>query len=100
VFVVEQAGYTWTIQSNNVLAQPFLEMTNPVLSGGERGLLGLAFPPNFSSNGHFYLNYTRKPDEATVISRFQVTDPLHESQRCDPMVGLALGPAWVYMECP
>jgi glucose/arabinose dehydrogenase/sugar lactone lactonase YvrE len=74
LFVVEQAGYIWTIQSNAVLARPFLEMTNRALSGGERGLLGLAFPPSSSSNGHFYVDYTRKPDGATVISRFQVTD--------------------------
>ncbi|MBA2379799.1 MAG: PQQ-dependent sugar dehydrogenase [Blastocatellia bacterium] len=42
-------------------------------SGGEQGLLGLAFHPDFASNGYFFVNYTRETDGATVVSRFSAT---------------------------
>ena len=42
-----------------------------VLSGGERGLLGLAFHPDYENNRYFYINYTRANDGATVIARYQ-----------------------------
>ena len=73
LFVVEQPGRIWIVQSNSLLSRPFLEISNRVAAGGERGLLGLAFSPGFSTNHHFYANYTRQPDGAIVISRFFVT---------------------------
>ncbi len=73
LFIVEQNGLVRIIQINNVAPQPFLDITDRVLRGTEQGLLGLAFPPGFTTNRHFYVNYTRKPDGATVISRFSVT---------------------------
>lgn len=47
-------------------------------SGGEKGLLGLAFAPDFATSGRFYVNYTRRQNGQlqTVISRFVVTPPL------------------------
>jgi len=56
---------------------PFLTLTSStILSGGERGLLGLAFHPNYATNGYFYVNYTRAGDGATVIARYSVSsDP-------------------------
>src|SRR5206468_10956908 len=44
-----------------------------VLSGGERGLLGLAFHPQFASNRRFFVDYTRRPDGATVIAEYSVS---------------------------
>jgi uncharacterized protein (TIGR03437 family) len=44
-----------------------------VLSGGERGLLGLAFHPQFSSNRRFFVNYTNRPNGATVIAEYKVS---------------------------
>src|SRR5439155_23450663 len=70
LFLVEQAGRVHAIYRNSVLPDAFLDISNRVLSGGERGLLGIAFPAAFVSNRHFYVNYTRRPDGATVISRF------------------------------
>ena len=51
LFVVEQAGRIKIIQSGNVLGTPYLDISTTVSSGGETGLLGLAFQPNFTSNG-------------------------------------------------
>jgi glucose/arabinose dehydrogenase len=70
LFVVEQSGIIKIIKNGTVLSSPFLDVRDRVLSGGERGLLSVAFPPQFGDKGHFYVNYTRQPDGATVISRF------------------------------
>ena len=70
-FVVEQAGRIRVIQNGTVLGTPFLDLADVVLSGGERGLLGLAFPPDYAASGRFYVNFTREPDGHTVIARFR-----------------------------
>ncbi len=76
LFVVEQDGRIRLIENGELLATPFLDITGPVRSGGERGLLSVAFHPDYASNGFFYVNYTRDPDGATVIERYSVTgDP-------------------------
>ena len=48
----------------------FLDITSRVLSGGERGLLGLAFHPQFATNSRFFVNYTRQADGAIVIAEY------------------------------
>jgi glucose/arabinose dehydrogenase len=74
LFVAEQSGRIWIVQGNSVVTQPFLNIIQRVLSlGAEQGLLGLAFPPGFSTNNHFYVDYTRQTDGAVVISRFFLT---------------------------
>jgi glucose/arabinose dehydrogenase len=62
LFIVEQGGRIQMIQGNGTRAlTPFLDVTgrSGFASGGETGLLGLAFHPNYASNRHFYVNYTR-----------------------------------------
>jgi glucose/arabinose dehydrogenase len=75
LFVVQQGGIIKIVSSAGVVnATPFLTLTNTtILSGGERGLLGLAFHPNYATNGYFYVNYTRAGDGATVIARYSVS---------------------------
>jgi glucose/arabinose dehydrogenase len=76
-YVVEQAGRIRVISNGVVQSAPFLNLTGVVLSGGERGLLGLAFAPDYASSGRFYVNFTRQPDGHTVVARFRrSTDPL------------------------
>jgi glucose/arabinose dehydrogenase len=75
IFVVEQGGRIQVIQNGNLLATPFLDISNRISAGGERGLLGLAFPPNYASKGYFYVNYTNTVGD-TVIARYRLTaDP-------------------------
>ncbi len=71
LYVAEQAGRIRLIDNGALLAAPFLDILPRVLSGGERGLLGLAFPPGYATTGRFYVNYTRIPDGYTVIARYQ-----------------------------
>ena len=72
LFVVEQPGRIKLLAPGAAGPTDFLDIRDRVLSGGERGLLGLAFHPRFSSNGRFFVNYTRRPDGATVIAEFKV----------------------------
>ena len=73
LFVVNQRGYIHIVNAAGVVnPQPFLNISERVVYGGERGLLGLAFHPQYKSNGYFYVNYIGKGD-STHISRFQVS---------------------------
>jgi glucose/arabinose dehydrogenase len=77
LFVIEQAGVIRILDagSNSLNPTPFLDISAQVESGGEQGLLGLAFHPDFANNGHFYVNYTRpgSGQDLTVVSRFTVS---------------------------
>lgn len=76
LFVVERTGkiQLMTPGTTSPLPTPFLDLTAKVLTsngiGDERGLLGLAFHPQFKTNRRFFVNYTRRPDGATVVSEF------------------------------
>jgi glucose/arabinose dehydrogenase len=75
LFIVEQEGRIRIVENGALREAPFLDITDRVRSGGERGLLGLAFHPRFASNGHFYVNYTGE-DGDTRVERYTVlTDP-------------------------
>jgi glucose/arabinose dehydrogenase len=72
-FIVEQGGKIKIITGQNtVLPTPFLNLTGIVSTGSENGLLGLAFHPNYATNGLFYVNYTQGGN--TVIARYSVSD--------------------------
>jgi glucose/arabinose dehydrogenase len=73
LFVIEQPGVIRVFPLGASASVVFLDITARVLFGGERGLLGLAFHPQFSSNGRFFVDYTRKPDGATVIAEYRVS---------------------------
>jgi Glucose/sorbosone dehydrogenases len=73
-FIVEQGGIIKVVQPGSTTPTQFINLDPIVLSGGERGLLGLAFHPNFETNSYFFVNYTRNGDGATVISRFTATN--------------------------
>jgi hypothetical protein len=77
LFIVERGGIVKVLQPGQAAPTVFLDITTPVLAGGEQGLLGLAFHPQYPSNRRFFVNYTRKPDGATVIAEYLVsaTDP-------------------------
>jgi len=71
--VVEQGGRIRIIDKGVLLPRTFLDISEKVSFGGERGLLGLAFHPQYKNNGRFFVNYTRAQDGATVVSEFSVT---------------------------
>jgi glucose/arabinose dehydrogenase len=73
LFVVEQPGRIQVLQPNASTPTVFLDITARVLAGGERGLLGLAFHPQFKANRRLFVNYTRRNDGATVIAEYRVS---------------------------
>jgi glucose/arabinose dehydrogenase len=73
LFVVEQDGRILMVKGDAVLPTPFLDIARKLSTGGERGLLGLAFHPHFSSNGRLFVNYTRAQDGATVIAEYHAS---------------------------
>lgn len=73
LFVIEQDGTVTIIDSaGNLNPVKFLDISDEVVTGGEQGLLGLAFHPDYINNGWFYVNYIGEGD-STRISRFSVT---------------------------
>src|SRR5512133_199527 len=87
LFVVEQTGLIWILSGGERIQKPFLDIRKKVVELNsfyeERGLLGLAFHPDFAKNGRFYVSYSGRlqdglsPDEwdhTTYISEFTVSD--------------------------
>lgn len=74
LFALEQRGQVVLLKNGIFNETPFLTLTNKVLLGAERGLLGIAFPDDFEQERAFYVHYTRRPDGWSVVSRFRVTD--------------------------
>jgi glucose/arabinose dehydrogenase len=72
LFIVQQPGQIVIHDGTNRLPTPFLDIQSKVLSGNERGLLGLAFHPRYAENGFFYVNYTNLQGH-TIVSRFRVS---------------------------
>ena len=67
IYVVEQAGRIRVIEKGRVLAKPFLDIRSLVRSGGEQGLLSVAFHPDYAENGLFYVNYTNLDGDTRVV---------------------------------
>ncbi len=73
LFVVEQGGRIRIVKNGTPLSTSFLDISTRVSTGGERGLLGLAFPPGYQSKGRFYVDYTNVAGD-TVIARYRRSD--------------------------
>lgn len=84
LYVIESAGRIRVLHPDGIIReQPFLDISDRVIDIGlEQGLLGLAFHPEYRSNGRLFVHYTRVPDGRVVISEFRasggVTDPTTE----------------------
>jgi len=72
LFIVEKTGRIRIVKNGALLATPFLDIGSQVSNGGEQGLLGLAFHPQYGQNGIFVVNYT-DPNGDTRVSRFAVS---------------------------
>lgn len=72
MFVVEKDGIIKIVSATGVVsATPFLNISSIITTDSERGLLGLAFHPNYATNGYFFINYTNLSGN-TVIARYSV----------------------------
>jgi len=86
MFVVDQNGKIFVVKNGVQLNTPFLDVSAINSSGGERGLLGLAFHPQYASNGYFFINFTDNSGD-TQVSRYQRSagnpDVANSSSRSD-----------------
>jgi glucose/arabinose dehydrogenase len=95
LFVVDQVGMVWVLAGRGLLPEPFLDLREKLIPlrdfYDERGLLGLAFHPDFAANGRFFVNYSAPPreelvpggwDHATLTSEFRVLPGL--GSQADP----------------
>ena len=72
LFISEQRGRIQLAKGSRLGSRPFLDITDRVSCCGERGLLGVAFPPGFTDKKYFYVNYTDRSGD-TVVARYRVT---------------------------
>lgn len=72
LFIVDQSGRIRIMSDGGMLDEPFLDISREVSFGGEQGLLGLAFHPDFASNGRFFVNYTNRAGDTRIVS-YQVS---------------------------
>jgi glucose/arabinose dehydrogenase len=75
VFIVEKTGRIRIAKHGVLLARPFLDIASLVSGGSEQGLLGLAFHPQFASNGKFYVDYTNVVGDTRVAAYTVSSDP-------------------------
>lgn len=73
LFIVEQEGVIKVVQPGSTTPTEFLNITSRVLCCGERGLLGLAFHPQYSANRRFFVYFTRPGDGALQIAEYSVS---------------------------
>jgi glucose/arabinose dehydrogenase len=75
LFIAEKGGTIRIVKDGALLPAPFLDISAQVSTGGEQGLLGLAFPPQYATSGRFILHYTDLAGD-TRVSSFRVSaDP-------------------------
>ncbi len=79
VYVVEQGGRIRVVRNGEVQGEVFLDISDRIRTGGERGLLGLAFHPGFEANRRFFVNYTNRSGD-THIAEITATS----ADRADP----------------
>jgi glucose/arabinose dehydrogenase len=72
LFVIEQAGRIRIVRDGRLVDRPFLDISDRITSGGERGLLGLAFSPSFATDGRFYVDFT-DGDGNTVVAEYRTS---------------------------
>ena len=68
LFIVERAGTIRVLQPGSASPTLFLDIRSKLVSGGEQGLLGLAFHPLYATNGRFFVFYTQAADGTLVIA--------------------------------
>ncbi|WP_454773356.1 PQQ-dependent sugar dehydrogenase [Janthinobacterium tructae] len=87
LFILERPGRIRVLQNGNLLATPFLDISPLTTTSGERGLLSMAFHPQYASNGYFFIYYTNLAGDI-VIERQQVS--AGNANVADPLSALTI----------
>jgi glucose/arabinose dehydrogenase len=92
LFVVEQPGRIRIIENGQLLASQFLDISSRVGTGGERGMLSVAFHPQYSTNGFFYVYFTATNGDIRV-ERFTVSTNANQANAASAKLILTVGHA-------
>jgi glucose/arabinose dehydrogenase len=82
LFVVLKGGTIRIIKNGRLLPRPFLNISSHVSTGGEQGLLGLAFDPHYQANGRFFVSYTNPDGNSRLVAYHRAT-----ADRANPASG-------------
>ncbi len=74
LFILEQGGLIKVLPRGAAEPTVFLDLRATVMTGSHQGLVGLAFHPQYASNGRFFVDYTRAEDAVTVVAEYRVSD--------------------------
>lgn len=76
LFIVGQGGVIYIYENGALLDTPFLDIHTEIRAGGEEGLLGLTFHPDYAANGRFFVHYSQDGDGASTVMEYKVSaDP-------------------------
>jgi glucose/arabinose dehydrogenase len=89
LFIVEQRGSIRVVRRGKLLPTPFLDISRLVRSGGEQGLLSVAFHPRYATNGLFYVNYTDRAG-GTVVARYRASADPDRAEAASALVVLSV----------
>lgn len=81
LFIVERPGRIRILSGDSLQAEPFLDISELTRTDGERGLLGLAFHPDYGRNGRLFVHYSGAEDGDTRLAEYQVSD---DPDRAEP----------------
>jgi glucose/arabinose dehydrogenase len=88
LFIVEQQGMIRILTDDTLVAAPFLDLSNDIACCGEQGLLGLAFHPDYATNGTFFVFYTTS--DANVLARYHVSSDPNVADKASGTVLLSI----------
>lgn len=89
LFIVERAGRIRILEAGSVLPTAFLDVSSLTSTEVERGLLGLAFHPDYATNGRFFVSYTTREPNASVVREYRVSS---DPDLADPSGTIIFGP--------
>lgn len=89
LFVVEKGGAIRIVKGGTVLPTPFLDVTPLVSNGNEQGLLGLAFDPQYGTNGRFFISYTNRAGD-NVLASYQVSADADRADAASAVIRLTV----------
>ncbi|MDQ4131127.1 MAG: PQQ-dependent sugar dehydrogenase, partial [Actinomycetota bacterium] len=87
LFILERAGRIRVLSGGSLLPEPFLDISDLTRTDGERGLLGLAFHPDYGRNARFFVHYSGAEDGDTRLAEYLVSS---DRNRADPASGRLL----------
>ena len=90
LFVVEKGGVVKIVKNGTVLSTPFLDVAGLVSNGGEQGLLGFAFDPQYGANGRFFVSYTNTAGD-NVLASYQVSSNADVADAASGTIRLTVG---------